>query len=524
MVKIDNKNKHTFFRIFLVVFLIFTIITALSTYISLKRQREKTIGTLKETSFNQVQMQKYHISLNFSVIESDLIFLSNLNEIKIYKNNEADAEISEIEQEFLEFIKSNNKYDQLRLLNSSGMEIVRANYNEGVPDICPQDCLQDKSDRYYFRESVNIPEGNIYISPLDLNVENGEIEQPLKPMIRLAIPLYSDSGSSEGIIILNYLAQAIINNLKEATALYPGTYSLLNADGFWLFDNNPAQEWGFMYPEKQDIIIQNTAPEAWKRASGTESNQFMLENSLYTTEKINLGVTGNTAAKGDISLLIMNHTPVSEVNADMNYVNCRFIKIFTVAIIIITVLSLFISSIIIQRNQYRADLQKTALYDQLTELPNRILLQERGERTVRHARRYEHFFAVLFIDLDGFKAVNDTFGHSAGDMLLHEAGSILQNSIRETDTAARFGGDEFIVLLSEITSEEDCKIIADKILSSLNIDFTVEQSHLKISGSVGVVVAKPDYPGTFEDLIKAADAEMYKVKESGKNNYRIVSA
>ena len=158
---------------------------------------------------------------------------------------------------------------------------------------------------------------------------------------------------------------------------------------------------------------------------------------------------------------------------------------------------------------------RLAHYDMLTELPNRVLFLDRLERAVVHATRHDRQAALLFLDLDGFKKVNDTLGHRAGDELLKEVAVRLKQCVRMTDTIARLGGDEFTILLDEIASSADVTVVADKIISALSLPFQFGPREMFISVSIGISLF-PDHGQTGDELLKHADTAMYQVKAAGK--------
>ncbi len=166
--------------------------------------------------------------------------------------------------------------------------------------------------------------------------------------------------------------------------------------------------------------------------------------------------------------------------------------------------------------QRTAELAHLAHHDHLTGLPNRMLLVERLERAVTAAGRYGRNLAVLFIDLDGFKHVNDTFGHNAGDEVLRETARRLQANLRSSDTLARLSGDEFVVLVSEMSRATDAREIAEALLACLADPYPVQGNDVALTASIGVSV----YPQDALDaatLQQHADIAMYHAKESGKN-------
>ncbi|PID29798.1 MAG: hypothetical protein CSB55_01035 [Candidatus Cloacimonadota bacterium] len=164
------------------------------------------------------------------------------------------------------------------------------------------------------------------------------------------------------------------------------------------------------------------------------------------------------------------------------------------------------------------ELRMLAHHDTLTGLPNRILMDERLSLSVAIASRKNHITAVLFLDLDGFKAVNDNFGHNYGDILLQQVSKRLVKAVRELDTVARFGGDEFVIILQFIDKLDDVKVIAQRIVDSVARTYFILGDEIKITTSLGISV----YPKDTQDaslLLKYADTAMYSAKKSGKNRY-----
>jgi diguanylate cyclase (GGDEF)-like protein len=174
------------------------------------------------------------------------------------------------------------------------------------------------------------------------------------------------------------------------------------------------------------------------------------------------------------------------------------------------------------RRQTEVQLQRQASFDALTGLPNRMLAMDRLEQALRDARRDGHRLALVFIDLDDFKKVNDNLGHSAGDALLLEASQRLLASVRQNDTVARLGGDEFVILLGGLVEGAAARAVAEKMLSAFARPFQVEGHALVVTPSLGVAV----YPDDAEDassLLRNADLAMYEAKDAGRNTYRFFS-
>jgi len=175
---------------------------------------------------------------------------------------------------------------------------------------------------------------------------------------------------------------------------------------------------------------------------------------------------------------------------------------------------------IASRKLAEEQLTYTATHDPLTGMVNRLLLYERLEMQLAIARRLNSMFALLYIDIDKFKEINDTLGHNVGDQLLRAVGVRLKSHLRrQGDTLARMGGDEYMFILSEIAVSEDAERIAGKILQSLRLPFILDGINHHISASIGISIYPED--GSNNDvLIKAADLAMYQVKSGGRNNFR----
>ena len=163
-------------------------------------------------------------------------------------------------------------------------------------------------------------------------------------------------------------------------------------------------------------------------------------------------------------------------------------------------------------------LQFLATHDNLTGLPNRFLFFDRLDQAIRKSRRQKHKFALLFIDLDDFKNVNDTYGHITGDEVLQKIAEFLEDTVRDSDTVARLAGDEFTVILDNVQSIENVEAIVQKISAAVSQPIETQQATITMTSSIGISLF-PDHGEDAEDLLRKADMTMYKIKDEGGNGY-----
>jgi diguanylate cyclase (GGDEF)-like protein/PAS domain S-box-containing protein len=174
---------------------------------------------------------------------------------------------------------------------------------------------------------------------------------------------------------------------------------------------------------------------------------------------------------------------------------------------------------ITEKKRGDAQLEYLAYHDSLTGLPNRVLFNERLAGAIALAQRHNQSIAVLFLDLDGFKQINDTLGHGSGDILLQQVAQRLTQCVRESDVVARLGGDEFVILLNELSSENSVEGITKKILHCLREPFTLASQEIGVSASIGIALF-PDHGIDGKALLEKADAHMYQTKIRCRNDAR----
>ncbi|MCU7800430.1 MAG: cache domain-containing protein, partial [gamma proteobacterium symbiont of Lucinoma myriamae] len=169
---------------------------------------------------------------------SDLMFLSKGESFKKYFHDNSKVNWIYLAREFETFSRYKKIYNQIRFIDEQGKEKIRVDYNDGVPAILPRSKLQNKSSRYYFKKSIKLNNYEVYVSPLDLNIENDLVEIPYNPMIRFATPIFDGYGKKRGILVLNYSANELLNKLRDILSFGKGEAMMLNNQGYWLISEH----------------------------------------------------------------------------------------------------------------------------------------------------------------------------------------------------------------------------------------------------------------------------------------------
>lgn len=502
-------------------------------------QASEELDQLKVEETRLVKLYGNTIKYALETINSDILTLSAHAQLHSFLNNSSKQDLQPLAEEFLAFCQSRGMYDQVRLLDEQGMEKIRVSYNRGKSVVVPNSKLQFKGKRYYFTNSIRLNRGEIFISPFDLNVEQGKIEQPLKPVIRVAMPLFDNAGNKKGILILNYLGNNLFDRIDNLTASMGSrvTMLLLNQQGYWLKGLNQEAEWGFMFKDDSRTFGHHF-PNIWGKIAGEKSGYILNGKGLFTfdtiyplTERI-ISSSGSTKADEESAYQLdwksyfwklVTYVPATKLTLNTSKNLSNLIPFVVLIISLLGIISFVAASAIVRREETQENIKHLAHFDILTQLPNRALLYDRLTQVIAQDERYNKSFALLFIDLDGFKSVNDIYGHKAGDDVLKEAANRIRSHIRKMDTVARIGGDEFLVVLTDVQSPSDARLVAEKTVSSLGQPFLIagEQQNV-IGGSIGISIYPTD--GLEMDvLIKRADEAMYEVKKSGKSSYRFYS-
>ncbi len=644
-----RKKRALFGSYFLYFFLPWSVALALFFSYFYFSETEKIKSIRSQNEDLNVGLGKRSLHQEFQAVESDLLVLAKYHDFLSGNKILSAKELEDLRNDFLVFSSMKKMYDQIRFLDTEGMEIVRVNYRKGEAIVVPEESLQNKKTRYYFKKSFNTARDMVYVSPLDLNVEHGKIEEPYKPMIRFGTPVFNAKDEKTGIVLLNYLAERLLVNFTSAVGNIQDHTMLVNAEGYWLKHPNPDMEWGFMLNHEHNFIARY--PEAWKAISLEDHGQFSNNDGMFTFATITpfrsiepdlqkSDADGARLAENQYQWKIVSYVSRDVVNAQNRLILLMLVKIATPLFLLLMLVSWRLSRARIKDEKAQEELSRAAavfeaasegivitdadniiqtanssftritgysvdevigktpavlksgrqdedfyremweqllssrrwegevlnqrkdgtIYsewlsivalvdeqnnicnfvalfndittkkrneellkqqatlDALTGLPNRQLFLDRLSRALLHSKRLETRFALFFIDLDKFKDVNDSLGHTAGDLLLKEVSTRIQNVIRESDTVARLGGDEFTVVLNNIVENQDVARVAQLIIDVVSEPVVLDGQDVIVGASIGIALF-PDDGSEQISLLNNADEAMYKAKRDGRNRY-----
>jgi diguanylate cyclase (GGDEF)-like protein/PAS domain S-box-containing protein len=618
----------------------------------------RKITDVREKSFIKVGLEA--IRSDVQAATSDLMHLADSGHIQeLLRSGSLEAR-THLADEFISILKAKKHYDQIRLLDSAGMEVVRANYNSGTPVIVPEDKLQNKGRRYYFTDAMKLERHQVFVSPMDLNIENGKIELPEKPMLRFGTPVFDHLGQKQGVVLINYYANTIRNNIKQFLSNPNSSPMLLNAQGYWLLSPDSKDEWGFMYRNQRQF--NRRYPDVWENIVQQKTGQTSTPQGLFTyitiypLQKMHISSSGAAEAFGRSQNVVndqmyywvlLTHIPTAQIRTDIyNHVQQGGLQFFMVCLIVIplvwfycrervqrqwarcqlrnkeqylraitsqlaegllvidrqgnvmtmnkeaehllgwkpeefigrnlkTVLKRFpqqnseatrncavmkaihqaisqrmdgipfktktgksipvsfsvapyqfdgnVHGAIItfrdisERLRMQAQLKVMATHDPLTGVKNRGEIERQLHIELNRAGRYGRSMAMLMIDIDHFKTINDTHGHQNGDAVLNHFCKKTVEQLRSSDELGRYGGEEFMVVLPE-TGLTQAEAIAERLRRCLAATAVAvdEQTNIRFTVSIGVA-AYPESAQDAENLVRIADELLYKAKENGRN-------
>ena len=280
--KINYKFNKERLRLFLELVSAFTIVILFVSYTVFNNERDNAIERIEKTETIKQNLQISELYEVFNSIQRDVLFLRDLVSLNRLSDNYHKNSSLILEKEFFMFLSQHRQYDQLRLIDNNGMELIRVQNISGKTVLVNHDSLQNKCDRYYFKDIKNLSNNDLYFSKFDLNIENEKIEIPHKPMIRVGMRILNNKSDFGGIIMINYLGQSLIDNLKSHKLKLPSSLYLLDSNGYLLVSPVESNNWGFMTENGKNNLYSRFYPESWKKIQAQKSGQFRNNDGVFT--------------------------------------------------------------------------------------------------------------------------------------------------------------------------------------------------------------------------------------------------
>lgn len=520
------------FKTFLKIFVPTSLLLSALFYAFTQLSSEYELQTIQIRDASTLQSASGVSSLILEQKLSDLLVLAEGETLRKYLHDDSMKNWIHLAREFSLFARRKPQYVQIRLIGADGTEVVRVNSNHGVQSIVPKTQLQNKSKRYYFKEAIKLNEGEIYTSPLDLNIENGNIVVPFEPTIRFATPVHDGYGVKRGIIIINYSPNELLDRFAQFFSSMKGEVAMLNPEGYWLMGPEEENLWGFMFDSPNTFA--KTHPDVWREINNNERGTINTDKGIFIHQKANLYDIDRIGTPENIELSTHRQNYLTEEPywILVSFISSDLIKKLSTSRTLITIsayLSLFFLSGIIsyffsknaaQKLLAYQQLEERAVTDALTGISNRRELMISGKREVRRAKRFGRELCVAMLDLDHFKRINDTYGHHVGDQVLKHFTTICRSSIREQDLLARFGGEEFVVTMPE-TNTNGAKELAERILNNVRKQpYRLNDKEIPLTVSAGIspfIESDTEY----EQILDRADKALYQAKTLGRDRYEV---
>ncbi|MBM9612876.1 PAS domain S-box protein [Desulfobulbus rhabdoformis] len=402
-----TSSKISVLRKFLTIFTPAALLVLFGLFLVYRYEIESHISLIKQKEINAVEMGEELIHNSISPVIEDLLFLTNITNklLENYGENTVQQNVQLLEQNYLSFAGSHPLYDQIRLLDQHGWERIRVNYSGNGPILVAREELQDKHQRYYFEDAFRLDATQIFISPLDLNIEHGQIESPLKPMIRFGKVIVNPSGNKLGVVLLNYKAKAMLEALKHwGHRQDGGNLMLLNREGYWLA-GKPEQEWGFMFSDRSTESLDQQEPELWASTiKSHEHGQVIHPNGIYTYATVHplrgdfVSSTGAATATGDSKQIltssdyywkIVSLMSRDVIDRSLDSFRQQMLAVAAMATVVLALFAYLLAKAQVRRNQSALALKQS--HDALEEqVANRTRqLQHQNEQLIEeiNARR-----------------------------------------------------------------------------------------------------------------------------------------
>lgn len=282
----SDASRSALLKRFAMLYLPVAVVLSAVLLVGIRHDQQSRLDSTQVREELRIRVAKEHIAQDISAAYSDLRIIANLPLLQRYLDSGNSQQREELEKLFLVVSREAGHYDQIRYLDAAGQEVIRINYNGGKPAAVPREQLQNKKDRYYFSDAFKLDRNEIFVSPLDLNVEHGALEMPYKPTIRYGTPVFDSAGRKKGIVLLNYFGSELLRDFESGMkGGIPHSSMLLNRDGYWLSSDNKDEEWGFMRSQKERTFAHDS-PQLWHDIAAVRKGFQLMDRGLYVYSSV----------------------------------------------------------------------------------------------------------------------------------------------------------------------------------------------------------------------------------------------
>ena len=344
------------------------------------------------------------INRTLQVISRDLLYLANRSENQQLLNAPDERSLSSLAADWVAFSRAKQVYDKIRWIDETGMERLRVDYAPPQPLAVWESNLQSKVTRYFFAETLKLKPGEIFVSPLDLNVEHEQIELPAKPTIRFGMPVFDSKGNQRGIYLINYSADDLLTRFSQVTTFRGRPDWLVNQDGYWIKGPRTEDEFGFMFG-RDDLTMAQRYPDIWKKISQSESGQFLTDAGLWTYATVyplqegsaNQPATNRITSNSEqYTWKTISFLPADEYSAGISAFEIRLASSVIVLIVLFFLGTSHIARVQMKEETIRADLaeKEARLYSLVQTIPDMVWLKNEQGVYLACNHAFESFFGL----------------------------------------------------------------------------------------------------------------------------------
>ena len=643
------------FKRFAFIYLPIVLVFSIAVFASIWVDDQRRIERVSAREDARIAIARDVVAQDLTAALSDLRLVTQLPLLKRYLDGGPAAPSDQMSDYFLALAAETDRYVQLRYLDKYGHELVRVDYDNGKGVLVPPGSSRGNLHRGYINETLKLAAGEIYVSPMELNIERDQTERPHKPVIRLGTPVFDSAGDKKGMVLLDYAGARLQQRFREAMeGGDPHSAMLLNRDGYWLSSPEPEGEWGDALG-RPDRTLARASPEVWRVLVANDRGALRTSQGLFVYTTVHpLAYAARAPASGGRTIPIpslargyywklVSFVPHNVLFSASFYNQTWGRALFALTYVLLAVVSWTLAAVTLRRKRAEEALSKTyeeiedlydhapcgyhsldgdglivrinqteltwlgyqreevmgkmhftalltpqgqetfresfsrfkeqgevhdlefelvrkdgssfpvllnataardtqggfvmsrstlfdlterkrfelelarqARIDVLTGLINRRYFFELAERELTRSKRHVQDFAVLMLDVDHFKFINDNYGHDAGDEVLRKLSKVCGQTLREIDIVGRIGGEELAALLPGATCVQ-AMAAAERLRLAIQSTLVSLQAHaVQFTVSIGVTSLMPNDEGV-DELLKRADEALYRAKRGGRN-------